>query len=80
MDSNPEDLVVEIHTKGDPSVGIFSHTESINLGVVANDIDDELRDHIREKMKEALEPLYHEPVQVTYRDEQPEMPPGGEPT
>lgn len=69
-DTMSESLEVHFYTPGDPSAGIFSHGDTLDLGVVPDDIDEEMRSHLRESLRDALSPLYDDRVRISFSDEE----------
>lgn len=66
-----ESLKMHFHTPGDSDAGIFSHSETIDLGVVPEDVGEDLRTHLRKSLKDTLRWLYDDRVTVTFSDEEP---------
>lgn len=65
MPDEPE-LSVTIEHEGDRSAGIFGHSLTIGLGVVAGDIGPELREWMRSRIGETFGRLYQSRVSVTF--------------
>lgn len=64
-----ESLKVFIVSEGDRSVGIPSHTIEMDLGISPKDVNDSMRDFLRENLEGTLGEVYQTGVEIRFSDE-----------